>query len=145
MTIEGKADAGSRHIRLGMVGGGDGAFIGGVHRIAARLDGHYELVAGALSSTPEKAQSSGQSLGLAPDRSYASYQEMAQAEAARPDGIEAVAIVTPNHVHYPAAREFLSRGIHVICDKPLTSTLEDAKALAAAAAQSNALFVQTHN
>jgi predicted dehydrogenase len=145
MTIEGKADAPGGRIRLGMVGGGDGAFIGAVHRIAARLDGHYELVAGALSSTPEKAQVSGRSLGLAPDRAYASYQEMAQAEAARPDGIEAVAIVTPNHVHYPAAREFLSRGIHVICDKPLTSTLEDAKALAAVAAQSNALFVLTHN
>jgi predicted dehydrogenase len=145
MTIEGKADAPGGRIRLGMVGGGDGAFIGAVHRIAARLDGHYELVAGALSSTPEKAQASGRSLGLAPDRAYASYQEMAQAEAARPDGIEAVAIVTPNHVHYPAAREFLSRGIHVICDKPLTSTLEDAKALAAVAAQSNALFVLTHN
>ncbi len=145
MTIEGKADAQSGRIRLGMVGGGDGAFIGGVHRIASRIDNYYDLVAGALASSPEKAQASGRTLGLASDRIYNSYQEMAQAEAARPDGIEAVAIVTPNHVHYPAAREFLSRGIHVICDKPLTSTLEDAKALAALAAQSNALFVLTHN
>ncbi|MBX2805641.1 MAG: Gfo/Idh/MocA family oxidoreductase [Hyphomicrobiales bacterium] len=145
MTIEGKANAQSGRIRLGMVGGGDGAFIGGVHRIAARLDGHYDFVAGALSSTPEKAQSSGRSLGLADDRIYTSFTEMAKAESARPNGIEAVAIVTPNHVHYPASREFLSHGIHVICDKPLTSSLEDARALAMLAAQSDALFVLTHN
>lgn len=130
-------------IRLGMVGGGQGAFIGGVHRIAARIDGQFNLVAGALASTPEKAAASAKEIGL--ERSYGSYQEMATAEAAREDGIEAVAIVTPNHVHYPAAKAFLEAGIHVICDKPLTSTLEDALALEKVANKANALFILTHN
>jgi len=93
-------------IRLGMVGGGEGAFIGAVHRIAARLDDHYELLAGALSATPKKAQRSGRALGLAEDRVYADYAAMAKAEAARPDGIEVVAIVTPNHLHAPVAEAF---------------------------------------
>ncbi|MEM7644846.1 MAG: Gfo/Idh/MocA family oxidoreductase [Pseudomonadota bacterium] len=132
-------------IRLGMVGGGNDAFIGAVHRIAARLDDRYELVAGALSSTPEKAQASGEALGLDPKRSYDDFTEMAKREARLKDGIEAVAIVTPNHVHFPAAREFLKRGIHGICDKPLTSTLGDAKKLARAVEASDALFVLTHN
>ncbi|MBV0911178.1 Gfo/Idh/MocA family protein [Anianabacter salinae] len=132
-------------IRLGMVGGGADAFIGGVHRIASRIDDRFELVAGALSSTPEKARDSGAALGLDPDRSYGSFDEMAEAEAAREDGIEAVSIVTPNHVHYPAAKAFLSRGIHVICDKPLTATFEDAEAMEAAVRDSKALFILTHN
>lgn len=132
-------------IRLGMVGGGNDAFIGGVHRIASRIDDRFDLVAGALSSTPEKARASAEALGLAPERSYDSYDAMAEAEAARGDGIEAVSIVTPNHVHYPAAKAFLERGIHVICDKPLTSTWEDAEALEKAAADSDALFILTHN
>jgi len=132
-------------IRLGMVGGGSGAFIGGVHRIAARLDGRFDLVAGALSSTPAKSKASGAELGLDPDRCYGSFAEMAKAEAARPDGIEAVAIVTPNHMHYPAARAFLEAGIHVICDKPLTATDEEAEAMAQAVAASGALFILTHN
>ncbi|WP_299652136.1 Gfo/Idh/MocA family oxidoreductase [uncultured Jannaschia sp.] len=132
-------------IRLGMVGGGSGAFIGGVHRIASRLDDRFELVAGALSSTPEKAEASGRELGIDPKRSYSDYAEMAKREARLRDGIEAVAIVTPNHVHFPAAREFLRRGIHVICDKPLTSTLADARKMVAAAEKSDALFVLTHN
>ena len=132
-------------IRLGMVGGGSGAFIGGVHRIASRLDGHYRLVAGALSSTPEKAAASGVELGLDPARTYSDFAEMAKREARLKDGVEAVAIVTPNHVHYAAAKEFLRRGIHVICDKPLTSTLADARRLVAAAEKSDALFVLTHN
>jgi predicted dehydrogenase len=132
-------------IRLGMVGGGNDAFIGGVHRIAARLDGRFALVAGALSSTPEKAQASGAALGLDPLRTYDDFKAMAIREARLKDGIEAVAIVTPNHVHYAAAREFLKRGIHVICDKPLTSTLADAKKLVRAAQDSDALFVLTHN
>lgn len=138
-----RTDAGP--IRYGMVGGGQGAFIGGVHRIAARLDGEFQLVAGALSSDPERAIASGRELGLDAERCYASFAEMAKAEAARADGIEAVAIVTPNHVHYPAAKAFLVAGIHVICDKPLTSNLADAKKLAAAAAKSERLFVLTHN
>jgi predicted dehydrogenase len=132
-------------IRLGMVGGGQGAFIGAVHRIAARLDGEFALVAGALSSDPERARASSAELGLDAGRSYGSFAEMARAEARRPDGIEAVAIVTPNHVHYAAARAFLEAGIHVICDKPLTSTLADAKRLAALAERSGKVFVLTHN
>ncbi len=130
-------------IKLGMVGGGNDAFIGAVHRIAARIDDKYELVAGALSSTPEKSVASGEALGL--KRVYEDFKKMASREARRKDGIEAVAIVTPNHVHYKAAREFLKRGIHVICDKPLTSTLPDAKKLVKAVEESDALFVLTHN
>jgi len=146
MTIDGKmTESATARIRLGMVGGGSGAFIGGVHRMAARLDNRFDLVAGALASTPQKAQISGQELGLAADRIYGSYQEMARAEAQRTDGIEAVSIVTPNHVHYDAAREFLERGIHVICDKPLTSTLADARKLKRLALTSKALFILTHN
>lgn len=146
MTIEAsKSGERTQKIRLGMVGGGSGAFIGGVHRMAARIDDHFDLVAGALSSTAEKSLASGRELGLDPERCYGSFKEMAEKEAARPDGIEAVSIVTPNHVHYPAAKAFLERGIHVICDKPLTSNLEDAKKLKAVADQSKALFVLTHN
>ena len=135
----------SSRIRLGMVGGGNDAFIGAVHRIASRIDDKYELVAGALSSTPEKAQASGLALGLPADRIYDDFKQMAIREARLKNGIEAVAIVTPNHVHYAAAREFLKRGIHVICDKPLTSTMADAKKLVKAAESSDALFVLTHN
>ncbi|MCO6184947.1 Gfo/Idh/MocA family protein [Rhizobium sp. L1K21] len=145
MAIEGKTEKRERRIRLGMVGGGSGAFIGAVHRIAARLDDEYELVAGALSSTPEKARQSGAELGLDPSRVYDDFKSMAIREARLKDGIDAVAIVTPNHMHYPAAVEFLKRGIHVICDKPLTSTLADAKKLVAAAEKSDALFILTHN
>ncbi|MEL6202641.1 MAG: Gfo/Idh/MocA family oxidoreductase [Pseudomonadota bacterium] len=145
MAIEGKEDSGPSRIRLGMVGGGRDAFIGGVHRIASRIDGHYDLVAGCFSSTAEKSQASGRDLGLDPKRIYDDFTAMAQREARLKDGIDAVAIVTPNHVHWPAAREFLKRGIHVICDKPLTSTLADAKKLAKAADSSGALFVLTHN
>ncbi len=130
-------------IRLGMVGGGADAFIGAVHRIAARLDDHYELVAGALSSTPERSRESGAALGL--PRVYDDFKQMAIREARRKDGIEAVAIVTPNHMHYPAAREFLKRGIHVICDKPLCATMADAKKLERAVESADALFVLTHN
>lgn len=144
--VSGKqVESGSGPIRLGMVGGGQGAFIGGVHRIAARLDGEFALVAGALSSDPDRAKASAAELGLDPKRSYGSFAEMAKAEAGRADGIEAVAIVTPNHVHYPAAKAFLEAGIHVICDKPLTSTLDDAKQLAAAVEKSGRLFILTHN
>ena len=132
-------------IRLGMVGGGKDAFIGAVHRIAARIDDQYELVAGALSSTPERARESGRALGLAEDRVYDDFAAMARREARRKNGIEAVAIVTPNHMHAPAAKEFLKRGIHVICDKPLTATLAEAKKLAKIAANSDALFILTHN
>ncbi len=145
MAIEGKNDDAPAPIRLGMVGGGRDAFIGGVHRIAARIDGQYRLVAGCFSSTAEKSQASGRDLGLDPKRVYDDFATMAAREARRSDGIEAVAIVTPNHVHWPAAREFLKRGIHVICDKPLTSTLADARKLVKAAESAKALFILTHN
>ena len=132
-------------IKLGMVGGGRDAFIGGVHRMAARLDDQFELVAGALSSTPEKSIASAQDIGIATDRAYGDYKAMAIREARLKDGIEAVSIVTPNHMHANVAKEFLRRGIHVICDKPLTGTLSEAKALVKAAEKSGALFVLTHN
>ena len=132
-------------IRLGMVGGGQGAFIGGVHRIAARIDGQFELVAGALSSEPARAKASALELGIATERSYGSFEEMARAEAARPDGIEAVSIVTPNHVHAPAARAFLEAGIHVICDKPMTTTVAEAQKLVDLVEKSGQVFVLTHN
>ena len=132
-------------IRLGMVGGGQGALIGSVHRLAARMDGHFRLVAGALSSTPERARKSGAEIGLDPARTYDDWKRMAGREARRKDGIEAVAIVTPNHMHAAPAIEFLKRGIHVICDKPLTATMAEAKKLAAAAEKADALFILTHN
>jgi predicted dehydrogenase len=132
-------------LKLGMVGGGQGAFIGGVHRMAAAIDGQWEFVAGALSSDPARAKASGDELGLAADRVYTSFEEMAKAEAARSDGIDAVAIVTPNHMHAAPAVAFLKAGIHVICDKPLAATMEDAEAIAAAVKESRKLFVLTHN
>lgn len=132
-------------LKLGMVGGGQGAFIGGVHRIAARLDGCFDLVAGAFASDPARAHASAAELGIAADRSYADYREMAKAEAGRADGINAVAIVTPNHLHGPIAEAFLAHGIHVICDKPMTATLAQAEALVKAAANSSASFFLTHN
>lgn len=138
------ADA-SRRIRLGMVGGGQGAFIGGVHRMAARLDDRYELVAGALSSDAARAAASAADLHISASRSYADYREMARAEAARPDRIDAVAIVTPNHLHAPIATAFLQAGIHVICDKPLTTSLAQALALVKSVEQSGCLFALTHN
>jgi predicted dehydrogenase len=132
-------------LKLGMVGGGQGAFIGAVHRIASRIDDRWELVAGALSSDPARAKASAAELGIAPDRAYANFEAMARAEAARPDGIDAVAIVTPNHMHAAPAIAFLQAGIHVICDKPLTAQLDDAERLAKVAKSSGRLFVLTHN
>lgn len=143
MAIGAAHVARSPRIRLGMVGGGRGAFIGAVHRIASRIDDQYELVAGAFSSDPERAAASAADLGVA--RSYGSFAEMAAREARRKDGIEAVAIVTPNHMHAPVAMQFLKRGIHVICDKPLTATLPEAKKLAKAAKASGVIFGLTHN
>jgi predicted dehydrogenase len=128
-----------------MVGGGQGAFIGGVHRMAARLDDAYELVAGALSSDAAQATASASELHIDPARSYASYADMARSEAARPDGIDVVAIVTPNHLHAAVAHAFLDAGIHVICDKPLTSSLADAVALVDKVRSTGRLFALTHN
>jgi predicted dehydrogenase len=135
----------TRRLRLGMVGGGQGAFIGAVHRFASRLDDEWELAAGALSADPDRALASAAALRIAPDRAYPSFGAMAQAEAARPDRIDAVAIVTPNHVHHAAAAAFLDAGFHVICDKPMTTTLDDARDLLARVERSGKLFALTHN
>jgi predicted dehydrogenase len=116
-------------LRVGMIGGGRNAFIGAVHRMAMRLDDLIELKAGALSSDAENARASGADLGLAADRSYSDYREMAARESARSDGIEAAVIVTPNHLHFPIAKTFLEAGIDVICDKPLSTTLAEATEL----------------
>ena len=146
MAITGKDDGSTGgRIRLGMVGGGEGAFIGAVHRLTARMDDQYSFVAGALSSTPEKSSRSGASLGLDPKRTYGTYEEMAKKEGRRKDGIEAVAIVTPNHMHAGPALAFLKAGIHVICDKPLTTSLKEALKLQAAAEKSGKIFAVTHN
>ena len=132
-------------LKLGMVGGGQGAFIGSVHRIASRIDDHYELVAGSLASNPEIAHASAKELGIAEDRSYATYSEMAEKESNLENGIDVVSIVTPNHLHYPIAEAFIKKGIHVICDKPLTHNLEDAEKFFECVKNSNALFALTHN
>jgi len=146
MAITGTSEKATGRIRLGMVGGGQGAFIGAVHRLAARMDDHYEFVAGALSANPEKAVASGKELGLSADRIYADFKKMAQMEAKRPDGIEAVSIVTPNHMHFPAAKAFIEAGIHVICDKPLSLNLKEAKQLEALLKKNpKVIFALTHN
>ncbi len=144
--VSGRSEKSTGRIRLGMVGGGQGAFIGAVHRLAARMDDHYEFVAGALSADPARAKASGEDLGLAQDRIYDDYAAMAKAEAKRADGIEAVAIVTPNHMHVPVAKAFINAGIHVICDKPLALSLKEAKALEQALAKrKDVIFALTHN
>jgi predicted dehydrogenase len=137
----------SRKIRYGMVGGGRGAFIGAVHRIAANIDGQIELVAGAFSSDAEKSKASGADLFLAPDRVYGSYQELVAKEAALPadQRIDFVAIVTPNHVHFPAAKAALEAGFHVLSDKPATFDLAEAKELAAIVKKTGRLYGLTHN
>jgi predicted dehydrogenase len=146
MAIEGRSDTVKGRIRLGMVGGGQGAFIGAVHRLAARMDDHYQFVAGALSSDAARAKASGQELGLAADRIYGDFRDMAKAESRRKDGIEAVAIVTPNHMHFPAAKAFIEAGIHVICDKPVTLNLKEALALEKLLAKrKDTIFALTHN
>ena len=146
MSITGRSDKATGRIRLGMVGGGQGAFIGAVHRLAARMDDHYEFVAGALSSDAARAKASAAELGLALDRSYVDFRDMAKAEAKRRDGIEAVSIVTPNHMHFPAAKAFIEAGIHVICDKPLSLNLKEALALEKLLAKNpKVIFALTHN
>ena len=145
MPIDAAHTARAPRLKLGMVGGGRDAFIGAVHRIASRIDDQYELVAGCFSSSAEKSKASGADLGLDPARCYDSFGEMAIREARKKDGIDVVAIVTPNHMHAPVALQFLKRGIHVICDKPLTATLPEAKKLARAAEASGVVFALTHN
>ena len=131
-------------LRYGMVGGGPGAFIGDAHRKAVSLDGTAELVAGCFSRTPDKTLEQGKALGLEPERCYASYQEMAEAEAAREDGIDFVVIVTPNNTHYAIAKAFLEAGIHVACDKPLVTTVQEAEDLKKTADEKDLLFMVTY-
>ncbi|MEF2277389.1 Gfo/Idh/MocA family oxidoreductase [Deinococcus sp. YIM 134068] len=135
----------SRRLRMGMVGGGAGAFIGAVHRHAAALDGQIDLVAGALSSTPEKARASGRALGLPEDRTYGSWEEMLERELSREDRIDFVSVVTPNHMHYPVARAFAAAGIHVISDKPLVTSSEQAADLMRVVAETGVVFAVTYN
>jgi len=134
-----------KRLRLGMIGGGQGAFIGAVHRLSARMDDKYEFIAGCLSSTPEKAELSAKELGLDLTRSYPDYKTMAEQESQRDDGVEVISIVTPNHMHAGPAIEFLNKGIHVICDKPMTATMDDAHELMRAIKSSKAHFFLTHN
>jgi predicted dehydrogenase len=134
-----------RRLRLGVVGGGPGSFIGTVHRTAARLDDHYEVVAGVLGRNPERSRAAARALGLAEERAYADHGELLAKEAARPDGIDVLAIMTPNDAHYPAARDALALGLDVICDKPLTTRLEDALDLVRRVRASGVVFCLTHN
>jgi predicted dehydrogenase len=136
-----------RKIRYGMVGGGPGAFIGEVHRSAAALDGEIELVAGAFSSDPDKSRRKGEELHLDPGRVYGSYEEMAQEEAQLPEGerIDFVSIVTPNVLHFDIAQTFIQEGFHVVCDKPMTTTLGDAETLCRLVDEQDVVFALTHN
>lgn len=143
MPIEAKNQNQPRRLRLGMVGGGPGAFIGAVHRIAARLDDRYELVAASLTSDPERSLKAAEQLHI--PRGYRDFKEMANSESKRSHGIEVVSIVTPNHLHHPIAKAFLEAGIHVICDKPLTASLEDALDLAETVNRTGLVFGLTHN
>ncbi len=137
----------SHRLKLGMVGGGQGAFIGAVHRAAARLDGDIELVAGALSSTPEKSVTSGKELGLADDRCYPTWQAMLDGELARPadECIDMVSIVTPNHAHYEPVKAFADASFHVILDKPMVNTIEQAEDLVRTVRKRNVIFAVTYN
>jgi predicted dehydrogenase len=146
MTKKGKdlnRNANSRRLRAGILGGGPGSFIGSVHRLAAELDGQALVVAGAMSSDPEKARKSAEAWYL--DRSYGDFREMAKAEAERPDGIDFVIVAAPNHMHFPMAKTFLEAGIHVVCDKPMTFTLEEAEELAEVVERGKLVFALTHN
>src|SRR3954464_10071511 len=134
-----------RALRWGMIGGGEGAFIGAVHRMAARVDGRYQLVAGVFSSDAEKTKRSAATLGVDVTRAYPSVEAMIAAETARPDGVEVVSVVTPNHMHYPQSAAFLEAGIDVICDKPLTTNLADAVKLVQLAASKKRLLGVTFN
>jgi predicted dehydrogenase len=133
-------------LRLGMIGGGQGAFIGAVHRIAARIDGDYELVCGAFSSNAEKSKASGLSLGLSADRSYASYEELIEKEKQLPadERVQVISIVTPNHVHFGPTKMALENGFHVVLDKPMTFSLAEAKELEKVVKSSGKLFCLTH-
>ncbi|MGL6109161.1 MAG: Gfo/Idh/MocA family protein, partial [Rubrivivax sp.] len=136
-----------KRLRYAMVGGGRDAFIGAVHRKAMALDGQFELVSGALSSSPDKALASGRDLGLGAERNHADWRSLLADELRRPaaERVDLVSIVTPNHVHFPVARAFAEAGFHVVCDKPLVHTSEQARELGAVAARSGVVFGVTYN
>jgi len=136
-------DVANRRLRAGIVGGGQGSFIGAVHRVAVELDGQAQVVAGAMSTDPQKAEASAQAWFL--QRSYNSFQEMAKTEASLPDGIDFVIVATPNHMHYPVAKAFLEQGIHVVSDKPMTFNLEEARELVTLVERSKLIYALTHN
>ncbi|HEX7736499.1 MAG TPA: Gfo/Idh/MocA family oxidoreductase [Ktedonobacteraceae bacterium] len=136
-------DLTQRKLRVGIVGGGQGSFIGAIHRIAVELDGQAEVVAGAMSSDPQRAEASARAWYL--QRSYTSYQEMAATEAGLADGIDFVMVTVPNHLHYQVARTFLEQGIHVVCDKPMTFNLEEARELVRLVEEKKLIFALTHN
>ena len=144
MVYAAKLEGAGKKLTYGMVGGGQGAFIGDVHRKAAAFDGKCALKAGSFSRDYENTLQTGKMLGLDEERCYRTYEEMAQKEAAREDGIDFVVIVTPNHLHYPIAKTFLNHGIHVVCDKPLTIEPEEAEELAHLAQQKDLLFCVTY-
>jgi predicted dehydrogenase len=136
-------DVANRRLRAGIVGGGRGSFIGAVHHVAAELDGQAEVIAGAMSTNPQRAEASARDWFL--DRFYTSYEEMAEKEASRPDGIDFVIVATPNHLHYPVVKAFLQHGIHVVSDKPMAFSLEEAKEEVALVERGNLIFALTHN
>jgi predicted dehydrogenase len=145
--VTGRDEIGAGRLRIGMVGGGPGAFIGAVHRIALAMDGQFQLVAGAFSSDAAKSREKGAELGIDPKRAYPSWEDMISKEAKLPAGerIHAVSIVTPNHVHHPPAKAALEKGFHVICDKPLTISVEEAEELQKLTKKSGLQFAVTHN
>ena len=145
MTLNPVISVLGRRLRLALIGGGPGSFIGAMHRQAARLDDRYELVAGVLSSNPERARKAGLEIGLSPERIYGNAPEMLDSEAARADGADVVAIMTPNDSHYEYAMAALERGFDIICDKPMTNTLEDARALHQKVQETGLVFCLTHN
>ena len=140
-----RSEGRSRQLRLGMVGGGQGAFIGAVHRIAARMDDRYRLVAGAFSAEAGRARASGRELGVAEERTYTDFAEMAAAESKRKDGIDVVSVVTPNHLHHRVAKAFLEAGVRVICEKPMTTTLEEARDLVELVGRTRLAFCVCYN
>ena len=145
MTLNPVISTLGRRLRLAVIGGGPGSFIGAMHRQAARIDDRYELVAGVLSSNPQRAKSAGLEIALAPERAHTNVLEMLDSEAARPDGADVVAIMTPNDSHYEYAVAALERGFDVICDKPMTNTLAEAEQLHRKVQQTGLVFCLTHN
>ena len=137
----------TQKLKMGMVGGGRDAFIGAVHRHAAALDGEIDFVAGALSSTPEKAKASGQDLGLADARNYGTWEEMLERESSLPEGerIDFVSVVTPNHMHFPVAHAFAEAGFNVVSDKPMVHTTEQARKLIEVVEKTGIVFAVTYN